>query len=36
VLAHEVGVQELRKADTLNADQLAHAMKNVDRSVDTK
>ncbi len=36
LLAHEVGVQEVAKADTLNADQLAKAMKNVERSVDTK
>ncbi|HUX04857.1 MAG TPA: type II toxin-antitoxin system Phd/YefM family antitoxin [Acidimicrobiales bacterium] len=36
LLAHEVGVQEFTKADTLNADQLAEAMKNVGRSVDTK
>jgi antitoxin YefM len=36
LLAHEVGVQEFAKDDTINADQLAQAMKNVGRSVDTK
>jgi len=35
LLAHEVGVQEFTKGDTLNADQLAEAVKNVGRSVDT-
>ncbi|HUZ40474.1 MAG TPA: type II toxin-antitoxin system Phd/YefM family antitoxin [Acidimicrobiales bacterium] len=34
--AHEVGVREFATDDTINADQLAQAMKNVGRSVDTK
>ncbi|MHB2028428.1 MAG: type II toxin-antitoxin system Phd/YefM family antitoxin [Acidimicrobiales bacterium] len=36
LLAHEVGVQEFAKGDTLNADQLSEAVRNVGRSVDTK
>ena len=36
LLAHELGVQEFTNADTLNADQLAEAMKNVGRGVGTK
>jgi antitoxin YefM len=36
ILAHEAGVQELAKGDTFDADQLAEAMKNAGRGVDTK
>jgi len=36
LLAHEVGVRELATDDAVNADQLAQAMKNAGRSVDTK
>ena len=36
LLAHEMGIRELAADDTVNADQLAQAMMNVDRSVDTK
>ncbi len=36
LFAHEVGVKEFAKGDALNADQLAEAVKNVGRSVDTK
>jgi antitoxin YefM len=36
LLAHQKGVQALSKGDVLNSDQLAEAMKNAGRSVDTK
>jgi len=36
LLAHEMGIRELATDDTVNADQLAQAMKNVGRSVDTE
>ncbi len=36
LLAHHEGVQALSEGDVLNSDQLAEAMKNAGRSVDTK
>ena len=36
LLAHQEGVQALSKGDVLDSDQLAEAMKNAGRSVDTK
>jgi len=36
LLAHEVGVREFATDDAVDADQLAQAMKNVGRSVDTR
>ena len=36
LLAHQEGVQALSEGDVLNRDQLAEAMKNVGRGVDTK
>ena len=36
VRAHEAGVQELANGDTLDANQMAKAMKNAGRGVDTK
>jgi len=36
LLAHEVGMRDVAEGDTLNADQLAVAMKNVGRSLNTK
>jgi antitoxin YefM len=36
LLAHQEGVQALSEGDVLNSDQLAEAMKNAGRSVDTK
>ena len=36
LLAHQEGVQALSEGDVLDSDQLAEAMKNVGRSVDTK
>ena len=36
LLAHEVGVREFATDDILDTVQLAQAMKNVGRSVDTK
>ena len=36
LLAHQEGVQALSEGDVLNSDQLAEAMKNVGRSVETK
>jgi len=36
LLAHQEGVQALSEGDALNSDQLAEAMKNAARSVDTK
>ena len=36
LLAHEAGVQELANGDTFDADQLAEALKNAGRGVDTK
>lgn len=36
LLAHQEGVQAFTEGDILNADQLAEAMRNVGRSVDTK
>ncbi len=34
--AHQEGVREHSQGDVLNSDQLAEAMKNAGRSVDTK
>jgi antitoxin YefM len=36
LLAHEVGVREIARDNTLNADQLAEAMENLGRRVDDK
>lgn len=36
LLAHQEGGQAFTEGDILNADQLAEAMRNVGRSVDTK
>ena len=36
LMAHQVGVQELANGNTFDAHQLAEAMKNAGRSVDTK
>ena len=36
LLAHQEGVQALLEGDALDSDQLAEAMKNAGRSVDTK
>ena len=36
LLAHQEGVQALSEGDVLDSDQLAEAMKNVGRSVETK
>jgi len=36
LLAHQEGVQALSDGDVLNSDQLAEALKNAGRSVDTK
>ncbi len=33
---HHLGLDELKESDSLNADQLAHAMKNAGRGVDVK
>ena len=36
LIAHQEGVQALSEGDVLDSDQLAKAMKNAGRSVDTK
>jgi uroporphyrinogen-III synthase len=36
LLAHQEGVQALTEGDVLDSDQLADAMKNAGRSVNTK